>query len=125
MDPSLSEAKRLRRAQALLRARHMFLQDALERFERLQTEMTGWQPGESSADRLGEAVHHYAHALKGMALTLGCEAIHHASAQAVDFSIQQEGIWTEASVAEALALAGKLDALTRAEWEQLSREPLL
>ncbi|MCZ8517697.1 Hpt domain-containing protein [Paenibacillus filicis] len=119
MASSPNEDKIRRLQQIVLRSKRIFLQDAVERTVKLQGEISEWSRGLLPADSLGESVYRYAHALKGMALTVGCKDIHRYSEQADSYSIHHKGEWTEERIAELLKLAELLAEQVRRDLEQL------
>ncbi|MCR8636852.1 Hpt domain-containing protein [Paenibacillus radicis (ex Xue et al. 2023)] len=98
---SMSQEDRERRMKAILeKTKKLFLQDAYQRAAELKENIALWEQNDSHREseangKLGESMYRYAHTLKGVALTVGCEGIHQLSEAADSYSIQHLDAWTE------------------------------
>lgn len=101
---------REQRMQELLeKTRIIFLRDALQRCSSHREQIDFYRAGGIPLQELGKASYEYAHALKGVALTVGLPTIHELSERIVSYSIQQESAWIEESGRELLTLLQKLE----------------
>ncbi|CAG7615259.1 hypothetical protein PAESOLCIP111_01794 [Paenibacillus solanacearum] len=110
-----NEDKRRKMQRILARTRELFLGDARLRGAAVLEAAARWREGALPADRLGESAYAYAHALRGVALTVGCSRIHELSEEMITTSIQHSGDWNEEASRKLLRL---LAALT----EEVERE---
>ncbi|CAG7656514.1 hypothetical protein ACFQI7_18940 [Paenibacillus allorhizosphaerae] len=112
-DPNEDKNRRMQRI--IARTRELFLRDARQRGAVVLETAVQWREGALSASELGDSVHAYAHALRGVALTVGCGRVHELSEEAINCSIQHSGGWNEE------ALQGLIRMLTELT-EEVERE---
>jgi HPt (histidine-containing phosphotransfer) domain-containing protein len=95
------DISREQRMQAIIvKARRMFLQDALEREAVLRADMVLWNRQQLSNQQIGEHMYLYVHTLKGVAQTVGCDQVHQLSEAADSYSIRHQNDWTEEVIQE-------------------------
>ncbi|NOU91855.1 hypothetical protein GC093_01195 [Paenibacillus sp. LMG 31456] len=98
---AMSQEDKERRMKTILeKTRRLFLKDAYQRAAELKENINSWEQNELDRDsdtngKLGDSLYRYAHTLKGVALTVGCEGIHQLSEAADSYSIQHLDAWTE------------------------------
>jgi chemotaxis protein histidine kinase CheA len=110
MNEDTGDAKRARLQRILENTKRVYLQDAQRRAETLRERLQEYGK-DSKADQasLTHLIYQHAHALKGVALTVGLQEIHELSEQLIAYSIQQEEAWTEESILHLVRLLQQLD----------------
>jgi HPt (histidine-containing phosphotransfer) domain-containing protein len=87
----MADSSREQRMQAIIvKARRMFITDALEREAVLRADMELW-----NQQQIGEHIYLFVHTLKGVAQTVGCDQVHQLSEAADSYSILHQNEWTE------------------------------
>ncbi|WP_240420930.1 Hpt domain-containing protein [Paenibacillus periandrae] len=92
----MADSSREQRMQAIIvKARRIFVTDALEREAALRADMELWNQQQLSNQQIGEHIYLFVHTLKGVAQTVGCDQVHQLSEAADSYSILHQNEWTE------------------------------
>ncbi|SFL12149.1 Hpt domain-containing protein [Paenibacillus sp. 1_12] len=92
----MTDISREQRMQAIIiKARRLFVVDALERDTALRANIELWTRKQLSHQQIGEYMYLYVHTLKGVAQTVGCDQVHLLSEAADTYSILHQNDWTE------------------------------
>ncbi|TDG00383.1 Hpt domain-containing protein [Paenibacillus piri] len=118
---SMSQADKEKRMKEIVaKTKRLFLQDADRRAAELNERIASWRsrlPGHDAetANGLGDGLYRFAHTLKGVALTVGCDRLHRLSEAADSYSIQHLDAWTEDSLLQMISYIEELFTGLRGE----------
>lgn len=109
MTDMTDNAKQQKMRRILEQTKRVYLLDARQRSAKLREELTRYREGAVTKSDIAGLMYQHAHALKGVALTVGLEQIHELSEKLIAYSIQQEEAWTEESIDTLVQLLHNLD----------------